>query len=80
MSKRIYKGYTLQEAKDELERWKAAKRAAATGQAYTIGSRQLSRYNLSEINAQITEFSEIINVLSSSAGSGPIKVRARMHR
>lgn len=76
---RTYKGYTLEEAGEELALWKEAKRAAATGQSYTIGGRQLTRYNLSEINAQITGFVEIIETLSSG-GSGPVKVRARMRR
>lgn len=79
MSERTYKGYTLAEAKQELELWKDAKRAAATGQSYQIGSRQLSRYHLSEINAQISLFNEIIDALSTGR-SGPHKVRARMRR
>ena len=77
---RTYKGYTLEEARKELELWKEAKRAAATGQSYTIGGRQLTRYNLSEINAQIAGFVDIVETLSSGGGSGPVKVRARMRR
>ena len=76
---RRYKGYTLAEAKVELELWNDAKRAAATGQSYSIGGRQLTRYNLSEINAQIAGFVEIIDTISSGC-NGPVKVRARMRR
>ncbi len=76
---RTYKGYTLDEARTDLELWKEAKRAAATGQSYSIGGRQLTRYNLAEINAQISGFTEIISALESGHSS-PVKVRARMHR
>lgn len=79
MSAKIYKGYTLAEAQAELERWKEAKRAAAAGQSYKMGSRELTRYNLSEINREINSFSDIIAVLSSGR-VGPIKVRARQPR
>jgi hypothetical protein len=74
-----YRGYTLDEARAELELWKAAKRAAATGKAYTIGSRSLTRYDLSEINAEIDKLAGIVDALSSGR-SGPIKVQARQPR
>lgn len=76
---KIYKGYSLSEAKTELENWKAAKRAAATGKSYTIGSRQLTRYDLAEINREITLFAEIVDVLSGGQAS-PVKVYARKSR
>jgi hypothetical protein len=74
-----YKGYSLSEARAELELWKKAKRAAATGKAYTIGSRQLTRYDLPEIDRQIALFAEIIDVLSGGQAS-PVKVYARKSR
>ena len=74
-----YKGYTLAEAKTGLANWKAALTAAATGKAYTIGSRQLTRYDLPEIRRTIAEFAEIIGVLSGSS-SAPVKVYARKSR
>lgn len=80
MKEKTYQGYTLAEAKEELDVWKAAKRAAATGQSYTIGSRQLTRYNLSEIDKQIKAFASIVDTLSSGRSGSLIKVRARMHR
>ena len=79
MNARIYKGYTLEEAKAELEHWKEAKRAAATGKSYKIGGRELDRYSLAEINGEIDKFAEIINVLSEQR-VGPFKVRARQPR
>lgn len=76
---RTYKGYTLEQAQAELELWKEAKRAAATGKSYKMGSRELDRYSLAEINGEIDTFAEIINVLTSRR-VGPTKVRARQPR
>ena len=56
---RLYKGYTLEEAQNSLQQWKAAKAAAATGKSYKIGSRELTRYNLGEIDKQISFFADI---------------------
>lgn len=80
MKKRTYKGYDLTEAQKELELWKEAKRAAATGKSYQIGSRMLTRYNLTEINREIGEFASIVDVLSGASGGSPVLVRARMRR
>lgn len=79
MSARTYRGYTLSEAQEELAVWKAAKRAAATGQSYAIEGRSLTRQNLSEINAQIDFFAEVADALTSGR-SGPIFVTARVRR
>ena len=76
---KTYKGYTLAEAREELERWKAVKRSAAVGKAYSIGDRQLTRYDLPEINREIAAFAEIIDVLSGGRSS-PVKVYARQGR
>ncbi len=77
---KTYKGYTLNEAKEELTRWKNAKIAAATGKDYRIGSRSLTRYDLPEINQEIAFFAGVIERLSSSVPSGPMFVQARMRR
>jgi hypothetical protein len=74
-----YRGYTLTEAKAELELWKEAKRAAATGKSYTIGSRQLTRYDLAEINREIDRFAEIVGALSTGR-TAPTKVYGRQSR
>lgn len=74
-----YKGYRLSEAQTELANWKNALRAAATGKAYLIGSRQLTRYDLVEIRRTIALFTEIVDVLSG-APSSPVKVYARKSR
>lgn len=77
---KTYKGYTLAEARAELEAWKEAKRAAATGKSYTIGRRALTRYDLVEINREIAFFGEIVDTLSSGRGGGLRSVLARQPR
>jgi hypothetical protein len=78
-AQKTYRGYTLEEAREELELWKEAKRAAATGKAYAIGSRSLTRYDLAEINREIEKFAEIVEALVSGR-RGLIKVLARQPR
>lgn len=80
MIARTYNGYRLDEATQELELWKEARRFAATGKSYQMGSRQLTRYDLSEINSQITFFARAIEALRAGSGGGPVRVIARMHR
>ncbi|UQZ90685.1 hypothetical protein C4J81_16340 [Deltaproteobacteria bacterium Smac51] len=79
MSTRTYKGYTLEEAKSDLELWKSAKRAAATGKYYQIGGRQLTRYDLADINKEIAFFTEVIDALAGGTTS-PTYVTVRMKR
>jgi len=43
----------LERAKRHLEAWLNAELAVSTGQSYSLGSRSLTRANLSEINKQI---------------------------
>jgi len=74
-----YKGYTLVEAREELATWKEAKRAAATGKAYKIGSRELTRFDLGEINREVAFFAGLVDALESGQGS-PVKVYARRSR
>ena len=84
MTKRnsTYQGYTLAEAQSELETWKEAKRAAATGKSYMLGSRMLTRYSLVEINDQIKYFAGVVDKLgnSTTSASGLTKVLARRRR
>lgn len=61
-----------------IAEWKAAYRAAATGKSYAIGSRTLTRYDLSEIRKQL-EWLE--SELASLEGKrGPFFVRAKFRR
>lgn len=45
--------FTRAELQEMIAQWKAAYKAAATGKSYSIGSRTLTRYDLSEIRAQL---------------------------
>lgn len=45
---------SLERAKKHLEAWYEADLAVSTGQSYRIGTRYLTRANLSEIRKQIT--------------------------
>jgi len=74
-----YRGYTLAAAQADLELWRKAERAVATGQAYSIGSRQLTRAGLRDIKAKIDELLGIIDVLSGGHSS-PVRVYARKSR
>ncbi len=77
---KTYKGYTLEEARTELTRWKNAKIAAATGKEYQIGSRRLTRYDLPAINREIDFFAGIVDCLAAGKNVGPTLVQARMRR
>lgn len=46
-------GITLETAKKHLDMWLEAEAAVANGQSYSIGSRTLTRANLSEIRSTI---------------------------
>ncbi|MFI3270782.1 MAG: DUF6148 family protein [Pseudomonadota bacterium] len=69
--------------KEELEEllalWKAAYRAASTGQSYTIQGRTLTRYDLPEIRAQIEYLSNQLDILEGK-GSGSKRVRMVVRR
>lgn len=45
---------TLERAKVHLQAWLDAELAVSTGQSYSLGTRSLTRANLSEIRKQIT--------------------------
>ncbi len=46
-------GISSERAKQHLEAWLDAELAVSTGQSYSIGTRSLTRANLSEIRKQI---------------------------
>ncbi|MGF9822585.1 DUF6148 family protein [Brevibacillus agri] len=45
--------WTLQTARSRLNAWLEAELAVSTGQSYRLGSKQLTRANLSDIREQI---------------------------
>lgn len=53
----------LERAKKHLEAWLNAELAVTTGQSYSIGSRSLTRANLSEIMQQIKYWKNQVAIL-----------------
>jgi uncharacterized small protein (DUF1192 family) len=68
--------WTLEEAKDMLDRWIEAEKAVATGQSYKIGTRSLTRASISEIKKQIAYWRNEISRIKSGRGRGARVMRA----
>jgi len=62
-------GITLVQAEAQLAAWLAADTAVASGQAYTIGGRSLTRANAKEIRENISFWDAKVQDLSAG-GSG----------
>lgn len=62
--------WTLEEARENLAIWLEAERAVATGQSYRIGTRSLTRANLSEITERIRFWRGEVSRLSCGRKSG----------
>ena len=62
--------WTLAEARAQLEAWKAASLALATGQSYAIGSRTLTRANWDEVQKALTKWERLVMQLQSGRGPG----------
>ena len=56
---------TIEEARENLKMWLEAERAVATGQSYRIGTRQLTRANLSDITERIAFWRNELEKLES---------------
>ncbi|AKL95005.1 hypothetical protein CACET_c15560 [Clostridium aceticum] len=65
--------WTLEIAKKHLNAWLKAELAVSTGQSYKIGSRQLTRANLSEIKGQIKFWRTEVEKLKPNS-KGPRRV------
>lgn len=61
-------GITLAQAQTKLDNYMAAEDAVLSGQSYSIGSRQLTRANLSEIRSGIAAWEQRVIRLSSGGG------------
>ena len=57
-------GITLTQAETQLALWLEADAAVATGQAYTIGGRSLTRANAREIRENITYWDKKVQRLT----------------
>ncbi|MCM3567861.1 DUF6148 family protein [Neobacillus mesonae] len=60
-------GIDLDRAKTHLEAWLEAELAVTTGQSYSLGSRSLTRANLSEIRKQIQFWRNQVSKLSGKS-------------
>lgn len=67
-------GITLAQAETQLALWLAADEAVAKGQAYTIGSRSLTRADAKTISEKIDFWESRVERLSSG-GRGGARVR-----
>lgn len=63
-------GITLDIAREHLETWLEAEEAVSAGQGYTIGSRTLTRANLTEIGNRIKYWDNKVNTLENAAKNG----------
>lgn len=55
---------TLETANNMLQAWLNAEMAIATGQSYSMGSRSLTRANLSEVRKSVEYWESKVNTLS----------------
>lgn len=62
--------WTLEEAKENLSIWLEAQKAVATSQSYKIGTRALTRANLSEIMKMVQFWRAEVEKISSGRRSG----------
>lgn len=61
---------TLEEARENLQLWLSAERAAASGKSYTIGNRSLTRADLSDIADRIRFWRAEVARLEYGRGAG----------
>ncbi len=66
-------GITLAQAEAQLATWLSANTAVASGQSYTIGSRQLTRVDAKEIREQLDYWDSKVKELSR--GTSGMRVR-----
>lgn len=67
--------WTLETAKEHLQAFLEAEIAVATGQSYRIGSRSLTRANLSEIKERINFWKNEVERLESGRPKGIRQMR-----
>lgn len=70
-------GITLEIAQQRVNMWLDAEAAIATGQAYTIGSRSLTRANLADVRKQLEYWQAKVAALQNAASG---KGRNRIYR
>jgi len=60
---------TLAEAQEQRDLYLAASRAIAIGKSYTIGNRQLTRLDSTEVRNMLTYWQRAVRSLSAAANS-----------
>lgn len=69
-------GITLETAQKHLDAWLEAEMAITTGQSYTIGSRTLTRANLTEIRNTIDYWNKKVDTLENlKCGKGRSRIK-----
>lgn len=63
-------GITIELAKEMLDLWIEAERKVTTGQSYKIGSRTLTRANVSDIRNSINYWRNEVDRLENGGGRG----------
>lgn len=61
-------GITLAQAETQLTAWLAASEKVASGQAYSIGGRSLTRADAKEIRNNITYWNGMVQSLTTGGG------------
>lgn len=69
-------GFTLVEAREQLDLWKECARELASGQAkrYRIGSREFEALDLQEVYRMIKYFADIVDELSGTKRKARVQV------
>lgn len=69
-------GFTLVEAREQLELWKDCARELAKGQAksYRIGSREFNSFDLAEVYKMIKYFSDLVDELEGTRRKARVQV------
>lgn len=65
---------SLAQAQEHLDAWRAADLAVAKGQAYSVGSRSVTRADAREIRTNVEYWERRVNELSQG-GAGGARVR-----
>lgn len=73
-------GITLEQAQEHLEMWLEAEMEVTTSQSYQLGSRSLTRANLSEIRETIDYWQKKVDALLAAQKGGRNKVRRGVPR
>lgn len=69
-------GITLNDAQEMLDLWLEAERAVTTGRSYKIGTRSLTRADVSDIASRVSFWRNEVERLENGQGRGARVLRA----